>query len=120
VLAGPPVTISAVATQPVAMVLHELASNATRHGALAQPGGTLSLTWKIERGGGLQMVWEEIRGAPAPDAAPPGGLGSRILEATVQDQLGGRIERHWTSEGLRCVIRLPRSCLRAQPAPALA
>jgi two-component sensor histidine kinase len=114
-LAGPPVALSPIAAQPMAMVLHELASNARQFGALAQPGGTLSLTWQIEPEGGLTLVWEEHEAVlPLPGPAG-GGLGSRILEATVRDQLGGKISRDWTPNGLRCVIRLPPSCIMAAP-----
>ena len=58
-LAGPPVMLAAVATQPLAMVLHELASNAARYGALAQPGGTLTVGWSVAPAGWLELVWEE-------------------------------------------------------------
>jgi two-component sensor histidine kinase/PAS domain-containing protein len=118
-LAGPPVMLAAVATQPLAMVLHELASNATRYGALAQPGGRLKVSWSVAPAGWLELVWEE-RQAMALAAAPARGIGSRILEATVQDQLGGRVAQDWTETGLHCAIRLPPSCLRPAPAAAAA
>nr|WP_277751804.1 HWE histidine kinase domain-containing protein [Dankookia rubra] len=123
-LSGPPVMLASVATQPLAMVLHELASNASRHGALAQPGGTLTIDWNVAPAGWLELVWaESLAAAPdgPPPPPPPHSIGSRILETTVQDQLGGRIARDWTSTGMRCAIRLPPSCLRpAAPAEAAA
>jgi two-component sensor histidine kinase/PAS domain-containing protein len=119
-LAGPPVMLAAVATQPLAMVLHELASNAARYGALAQPGGTLTVGWSVAPAGWLELVWEEGLTAVSAGAPPLRGIGSRILEATVQDQLGGRIARNWTPTGMHCVIRLPPSCLRPAPAEAMA
>ena len=116
-LDGPPVMLAAIATQPLAMVLHELASNAARFGALAQPGGTLAVSWSVAPAGWLELVWTESPALAPAEAQPLRGLGSRILEATVQDQLGGRIARDWTPAGMRCAIRLPPSCLR--PAPAV-
>ncbi|MCB4823157.1 PAS domain-containing protein [Roseicella sp. GB24] len=116
VLAGPPVLLSSVAAQPMAMVLHELASNALQFGALAQPGGTLSLTWQPLPEGGLELIWQERRPVPPPAGTAPVGFGTRILEATVRDQLGGRISREWRAEGLRCIIRLPAGCVVAAPA----
>ncbi|MFC7476847.1 HWE histidine kinase domain-containing protein [Dankookia sp. GCM10030260] len=118
-LAGPGVMLAAVATQPVAMVLHELASNAVRFGALTQPGGTLSVSWSVAPAGWLELVWEERLSLPATEVPPLRGIGGRILEATVQDQLGGRIAREWTPEGMRCAIRLPPSSLRPAPAEAV-
>ena len=119
-LAGPSVMLAATATQPMAMVLHELASNAARYGALGQPGGTLSLTWRVAPAGWMELVWQERLAAPPPNNPPMRGIGSRILEATVQDQLGGRVARDWTPEGLHCVIRLPPSCMRPAPVEAVA
>ncbi|MFZ4405728.1 MAG: HWE histidine kinase domain-containing protein [Paracraurococcus sp.] len=119
-LSGPMMVLAATAVQPIAMVLHELASNAASFGALAQPGAALSLTWRPVPQGGLDLVWQEHLAAPLPEAPAQKGFGIRILEATVQDQLGGRIERNWTPEGLRCVIHLPSACLRPAEAQSQA
>lgn len=118
-LEGPEVTLAAIAAQPFAMVLHELASHSRRHGALSHPGGRLALAWSLTAEGGLRLAWEEQEDEAREDgAARPepmrGGLGQRIVEATVRDQLGGRIERDW-DRGLRCVIHLPPSSLHAAP-----
>ncbi|TDG31245.1 hypothetical protein E2C05_11525 [Paracraurococcus ruber] len=115
-LAGPPVLLSPLAAQPMAMVLHELASNAARHGALAAPGGSLSLTWRWLPEGGLDLAWQETLAVPQPRGRAPAGFGTRILDATIRDQLGGRIAREWRAEGLRCSIGLPAGCLVAAPA----
>ncbi|MDO9707166.1 HWE histidine kinase domain-containing protein [Paracraurococcus lichenis] len=118
-LSGPAVMLAAIATQPMAMVLHELASNAARHGALAQAGGMLSVTWWLDPAGGLELLWQERQPAPPP-APPQDGFGMRILEATVRDQLGGRLTRDWGPEGLRCAIHLPPGCVVATPPAAAA
>jgi two-component sensor histidine kinase len=102
------------------MVLHELASNAARHGALAHPGGTLAVSWNVAPAGWLELVWAESLATAPAEAPPPRGIGARILETTVQDQLGGRIARDWTPAGMQCAIRLPPSCLRPAPAAATA
>ncbi|TCZ65538.1 HWE histidine kinase domain-containing protein [Roseicella aquatilis] len=114
-LGGPPVTLAAIATQPMAMVLHELASNAGRHGALARPDGALSLNWRLLPDGGLELAWQERQPGPVRGGTARGGLGTRIMDATVRDQLGGSVARDWTPEGLRCTIRLPVACVLASP-----
>ncbi|GGC40744.1 hypothetical protein GCM10011504_18970 [Siccirubricoccus deserti] len=112
VLLGPPVTIAAQAAQPLCMALHELATNAVKYGALSVPGGLLTVTWRIESGGRiLHLVWRES-GGPLVDAPPAGrGFGSRVIEQTVQAQLGGKLSRLWLADGLRCELLVP---LRSQ------
>ncbi|WP_165838939.1 sensor histidine kinase [Roseicella frigidaeris] len=119
-LEGPAVMLAAVAAQPLAMVVHELASQARQDGALSRPDGQLAIRWSLAADGGLMLAWEEAAAEPAPAPAPArGGLGTRIVEATVRDQLGGRIERSW-DQGLRCVIHLPPTSLRPGPVEAAA
>jgi two-component sensor histidine kinase len=88
------------------MVLHELATNAAKHGALNRPEGTVKLRWWME-GSGLSLRWEETGGQPI--AAPPvrRGFGSRLIEATVRSQLGGSVEKRWEPGGLICTIVVP-------------
>ncbi|WP_376096601.1 HWE histidine kinase domain-containing protein [Roseomonas sp. CCTCC AB2023176] len=64
ILDGPAVTLAANAVQPLAMALHELATNATKHGALSVPGGTVRLGWMID-GDRLRLHWEESGGPPS-------------------------------------------------------
>ncbi|SDD90308.1 PAS domain S-box-containing protein [Belnapia rosea] len=114
VIEGPPVTLSPPAVQAVSMALHELATNATKHGALSRPGGCLHLSWSLtERPGWLLLRWTE-RGGPRL-AGPPvrRGFGSRVLRATVQDQLGGQLEQAWLPEGLECTIAVPMARIGA-------
>lgn len=109
VLSGPPVFISAAAVQALAMAVHELATNATKYGALSAPGGVLTLTWELvgtppQR---LRLVWQE-RGGPPVQAPPKGsGFGTRVLHATLTRQLGGTIDQRWEPGGLVCEIDLP-------------
>jgi PAS domain S-box-containing protein len=126
---GPEVTLAAGAAQPLAMALHELATNAIKHGALSRPGGRLTVEWRVEAAGTwLCLDWRE-EGGPAVAPPAPGrrcGFGSRVLEATIRAQLGGSILQDWRAEGLRCRIRLPlgrdaaQAALREEPAPASA
>jgi PAS domain S-box-containing protein len=116
-LEGPALALTPGAAQALSMALHELATNATKHGALSAPGGRVSLSWAVDRASGeLRLRWAE-RGGP-PVAAPPErrGFGSRVLEATVRGQLGGRVSRAWEPAGLVCDIEVPL----AQAAPLAA
>ncbi|WBV44659.1 HWE histidine kinase domain-containing protein [Pseudoroseomonas cervicalis] len=107
-LDGPPVTLPPALAQGVSMVLHELATNATKHGALSRQGGTVCVTWSVrEAEARLILRWSE-RGGPALAGAPShAGFGSRMLEATIGRQLGGVVRRDWRAEGLECELELP-------------
>ncbi len=108
VLEGPAVMLTPAAVQALSMTLHELATNATKYGALSRPAGRVRVSWALDPGMGLlRLRWEE-RGGPAITAPPSRrGFGSRVIEATMASQLGGRTERRWEAEGLVCTIDLP-------------
>ncbi len=93
------------------MALHELATNAVKHGALSVPGGRVSLSWSADEdaAGLMRLCWRETGGPPV--AAPPTrrGFGSRVLEATLRVQLGGAVTRGWDASGLVCEAALPLS-----------
>ena len=115
-LSGPEVPIAHTAAQPIGMALHELATNAAKHGALSRPGGTVTLRWWLA-GGALRLRWEECGGPPI--AGPPTrrGFGSRLIEATAQAQLGGTVEKRWEPDGLVCEIALPLARVVAAETP---
>jgi PAS domain S-box-containing protein len=105
--AGPPLRISAGAAQPVAMLLHELATNAAKHGALSASEGRISLAWSREAEA-LRLVWRE-RGGPTL-AGPPSrsGFGSRLLVSLAERQLGGSVALAWSDPaGLTATLVLP-------------
>jgi PAS domain S-box-containing protein len=109
-IAGPRVRLRPEAVQPVAVVLHELATNALRHGALSRPGGTLRLTWSAPAPD-LVLEWEE-EGGPAIEAEPPRGLGLDLVVATAPAQLEGEAALDWQPGGLRCRLRVGAALLR--------
>ncbi|WP_137126444.1 HWE histidine kinase domain-containing protein [Roseomonas sp. HF4] len=112
VLSGPALRLQAETVQPLAMVFHELATNAAKHGALRRPDGRLEVQWHVEEAAGLLRIrWTE-RGGPAPGLPKHRGVGSRVIEATIAGQLGGSIERRWPDEGLVCDIAVPLARIR--------
>jgi PAS domain S-box-containing protein len=108
-LDGPRVMLTPGAAQPVAMLLHELATNAAKHGALSVPGGTVELRWSSgPPEGALHLTWRE-RGGP-PLAGPParGGFGARLLASLAGRQLGGEVSFDWSDPaGLSVALRIP-------------
>ncbi len=123
-IAGPPVRLAPEAVQPASLVLHELATNAAKHGAFSATGGTLAVSWSVRPEGGLLVEWVETAGPPALLTGPPTrrGFGSRMIAATVTGQLGGTVSFDWRPAGLRCeiLIAADRIALRAPAAPAAA
>jgi two-component sensor histidine kinase len=104
-LAGPQVLLQADDVQAVSMVIHELATNASKYGALSTKGGALAITWAGAPAGGLSLVWCE-EGGPAVQAPTREGFGSRLISQLTR-QLGGDIAYAWRPEGLRAELTLP-------------
>src|SRR5215813_697303 len=104
-MAGPAVVLQPSVAQILAVVLHELATNAAKYGALSTGGGTIGLSWKLS-GSDLVMHWDE-RGGPAirPPATP--GYGTKVITASVEYQLGGSAVFDWRPEGLRFTMSAP-------------
>lgn len=107
-VAGPRVRLPADRTQPLSMVMHELVTNAVKHGALSVPGGRVAVAWDVDGpDGGLRVRWCET-GGPRLDGAPRrDGFGSRLVRSLVGMQIAGTVDFDWRPVGLRCVIRLP-------------
>ncbi len=108
-LHGEDLGIGALSAPPLALILHELATNAARHGALAHAGGALSLRWQQQpQAGLLNLTWEEHvgPGAAAPVVAASPGIGQRLVAQSSQ-QLGGSAGFKWRPEGLLVELALP-------------
>jgi two-component sensor histidine kinase len=103
---GPPVALPAALAHTAALVLHELATNAAKHGALARPEGALEVRWSAG-GGRLAIDWRERGGAPAAEPSRRRGFGSVLMRRVVEAQLRGKIDWRLEPEGLVCRIELP-------------
>ena len=89
---------------PLSLIVHELATNAARHGALSAPEGRVDVDWRIEAGEAV-MDWREA-GGPPPDGDPPErGFGTRLMDGLAGPS-GARIERRWRPEGLHATVTL--------------
>lgn len=116
-LAGPDVELAAGAAQPVAMALHELATNAAKYGALSVPSGRVAIAWARAEDGGLALRWLEQGGPPVDGAPARRGFGSSVIRNTVERQLGGRTRFEWRAEGLAVELLLPPAQLRWPQGP---
>ena len=103
--AGPAFAVAAAAAQPLAMVAHELATNAVKYGALSMPGGTISIAWWLQEGN-LYLRWMEHGGPMLAVLPERRGFGSRMIETNIRSQLGGQISIAW-KPAFTCDISVP-------------
>lgn len=89
----------------LALVLHELATNSLKYGALSSPTGVLDVSCK-ESGEDLVMVWTERGGPPVTAPVGEGGYGSRMVARVLANQLSGSLERTWSPEGAIVTVRM--------------
>lgn len=111
-LAGPRVVLCNSMVQTLALALHELATNARKHGALAVPEGRIAVTWErtMAQPGAPRLVlrWLETGIRPAAANATPGlGYGRSLIETALTYSLGARTDFDLSGSQLRCTIELP-------------
>ncbi len=101
----------------LALVIHEMMTNAAKYGALSVPEGRLQLRWAITDAGDCEILWEEIDG---PEVKHPerAGFGSKLITSTIEYDLGGEAVIDYASEGLRGRFLIPAGCLRPHVASA--
>jgi PAS domain S-box-containing protein len=103
-LKGPNVSLSPATAQGIALALHELATNAAKHGALSSLKGRVSLTWQLQSDI-LTLHWGENGGPPikTPSAR---SFGLKVIKASIEQQLGGKATFDWNPKGLRCDLTI--------------
>jgi PAS domain S-box-containing protein len=104
-LKGPNVSLSPATAQGIALALHELATNAAKHGALSSLKGKVSLTWQLQQPDILTLHWVESGGPPirTPSAR---SFGLKVIKASIEQQLGGQATFDWNPKGLRCDLAI--------------
>lgn len=95
----------------IAMLVHEMATNATKYGALSAPNGRVRVAWHNEPDGGLTMTWRET-GGPAAVAPKRRGFGTRLIEGIVSGELGGHYQPDYAADGFRCTMRFDARALK--------
>ena len=108
-LQGPAIELKPGAALALSLVVHELATNAAKHGALSAPGGAIAINWDLVDGDGdrrIHLLWSE-RGGPKVKAPTGRGFGLALIERIVSYELDGEVRRDFAPEGFACELRLP-------------
>jgi PAS domain S-box-containing protein len=112
VLEGPNVDLPAGSVQTLALVVHELTTNALKHGAFASPAGSLSVSWSLRtesEGPFLTLIWRESGVAMKQNSgrAMRRGFGLHLIERALPYQLGATTSIEFTADGMVCRMELP-------------
>lgn len=108
-LSGPTLRLPAKTAVSFALAIHELATNASKYGALSNEAGEVAVSWILTRrdgAGWLKLRWDESGG---PRVRPPStrGFGSRMIERALAAELGGAVRLAFAPAGVTCVIEAP-------------
>lgn len=107
--AGPNVFLEPDATFALSMAVHELASNATKHGSLSRRPGIVAVTWNVnrtEQGLTLMFDWKEREG-PAPKRSRRSGFGSKLISMVIERQLNGKVHQTFGERGFDAKLIVP-------------
>jgi two-component sensor histidine kinase len=94
----------------LAMVVHELATNSLKYGALSAATGTLDVSCALPDSD-VVLVWTERGGPPVTAPSDAGGFGSKLVRRSMTAQLGGSIERQWLEDGVVVTIHMSKERL---------
>lgn len=122
-IAGPHVVLTPVASQNLGMAVHELATNATKYGALSVDGGTVDIGWSLDQDAEgparLRLEWRE-RGGPPVEEPSRRGFGRFVIEAIAARALSGTVDLRFEPEGVTCLIEGAADATVLAEAPGLA
>ena len=105
-ITGVDVRVDDRAATPLALLFHELATNASKYGALSTADGRITIHVARE-GEQAQIHWQERGGPRLESGARPAGFGSQLIELSAVRQLGGNVRRTWHPEGLEMMLEVP-------------
>ena len=105
-IAGPRLLVSPKQALTLSLVMHELAANAAKYGALSVPSGRVEIGWRIDPDRRLRLSWQESGG---PQVAPPDqrGFGSQLIEFNIAHEFGGEAKLDYRPTGVECVLKIP-------------
>jgi PAS domain S-box-containing protein len=113
VIDGPKMRLNAAAAQAIGFILHELATNAGKYGALSVNAGRVSLHWRRD-GETFALSWTESNGPPVQPPAHA-GFGSTVIEAMARQTFGGDVQLHYAASGLMWWLHCPVANALDQP-----
>jgi len=118
-IAGPNVIVTADAAQAIGLAIHELATNAVKHGALSGPAGKIVIGWTLLDDAprrALELCWRETGG---PVVTPPSrrGFGHIVLQQLTSASLGGEVEMTFETDGVVWTATIPAANLVTSPGP---
>lgn len=103
VIVGDDVPIDDRGATPIALLFHELATNAAKYGALSADTGRVNVALTL-KGDTIDMAWQESSGPKISQEPERLGFGTRLAQLSVEQQLGGRFDRFWEPDGLRVEV----------------
>lgn len=103
---GPAVDLKARALVSLGLVIHELATNAAKYGALSVPDGQVHVSWRSDAKGELLLSWVET-GVPAVTPPAKTGYGTELIRSVISYSLGGKTELNYAGQGLKAEIIIP-------------
>lgn len=114
---GPPMIIAPRPAMSLSLILHELATNAVKYGALANDSGRVAIRWNIERDTGgdcFVLTWGETGGPAVGNSGKP-GIGSRLIRAGLQGTIRNEVVVDFHPDGLFCSIRADAASITPDP-----
>jgi PAS domain S-box-containing protein len=106
---GPDIQLKPEATQSLGLALHELVSNAAKHGALSKLTGRVAVTWQpLPEDGGVELVWRETNG-PKVTEPKRRGFGSVVIEHNLTRALDAQVSLDFAPDGLTCRVAVPQT-----------
>lgn len=114
---GPRLTVRPQVGIALIMVLHELATNAAKYGALSVASGRLAVTWHRDGNGAGERIHLRWRETDGPKVTPPTrqGFGTKLIERSTAYELGGEARLDFLEDGLRCELIFPMAGTQEQP-----
>ena len=108
----PELLVGEASATTLALVVHELATNSIKYGALSKESGTVDVSCTAHDGE-VVIVWTETGGPPVEASDRPAGFGSQLVTRSISSQLGGTIAFDWPTEGVVVTLRMSKARLGA-------
>ena len=96
----------------LALIIHELATNSMKYGALSHAAGTVTLSG-LDQDKDVEITWQDHVRPSAVAAPQTAGFGSSLVKSSVEDQFGGTINTDWAATGITVKLRLNKARLNA-------